>query len=204
MDKGKQAVSVYDKIAEDYTKDSSKPSEYIDEFLRLVPKGGRVLDVGCGPGVDSGYMKAKGFEAVGIDLSKKMIDIAKRKFPQIEFQSGDFRELNFEPNSFDGILASFSLIHISKKDVPKTLKKFYRFLKVGGVIYVGLQAGKSMETFVVEPYKPDEKLFVNVFSYDEIKVLLVKEGFSVVKKYEREPMSKKELDFKKLVVIAKK
>ncbi len=204
MDKSKQASSVYDKIAEPYAKEFSKPSEYIEEFLALLPKNAKILDVGCGVGVDAGFMKSEGFEIIGIDLSKEMLNIARQKFPQIEFKQQDIRELDFPPNFFDGILASCSLIHIPKKDVPSLIKKFHQIIKKDGAIYIALQGGKSEEIFVDEPFKPDEKLFLNIISFDEIKNLLVKNGFSIVKHYEREPKSKEELNYTKLYVIAKK
>ena len=204
MDKSKQASSVYDKIAEPYANEFSKPSEYIDEFLTLLPKNAKILDAGCGIGVDASYMSSKCFEIIGIDLSKEMLKLAKQKFHQINFRQEDIRELDFPPNSFDGILASCSLIHIPKKDFPALLKKFHQILKKDGAIYIALQGGKSEEIFIDEPFKPDEKLFLNIISFDEIKNLLVKNGFSIVKKYKRKPKSKEELNYTKLYVIAKK
>lgn len=204
MDKSKQASSVYDKIAEPYAKEFSNPSEHVDDFLSLIPKNGIILDVGCGVGVDSDYMGSKGFRVIGIDLSKEMLKLAKQNFPKIEFKHGDIRKLDFPPNSVDGILASCSLIHIPKKDIPDLLKRFYEVLKKEGAIYIALQGGKSEETFINEPFKPDEKLFLNIISFEEIKGLLDKYGFSILKKYEREPKSKEELNFTKLFVIAKK
>ena len=70
MDKSKQASSVYDKIAKPYAKEFSKPSEYIEEFLALLPKNSKILDVGCCVGVDAGFMTSEGFEIIGLDLSK--------------------------------------------------------------------------------------------------------------------------------------
>ena len=84
------------------------------------------------------------------------------------------------------------------------MKKFHQILKKDGAIYIALQGGKSEEIFIAEPFKPDEKLFLNIISFDEIKNLLVKNGFSIVKKFEREPKSKEELNYAKLYVIAKK
>ncbi len=204
MDKSKQASSVYDKIAEPYAKKFSEPSEYIEEFLDLLPKNAKVLDIGCGVGVDAGFMVSEGFKITGIDLSKEMLSIARQKFPQIDFRQQDIRELDFPPNTFDGILASCSLIHIPKKDVSPLLKKFHKILSKDGKIYIGLQEGNSEEIFVEGPFKPDEKLFLNVISFDEIKNLLVENGFSIVKYYEREPKLKEELNYTKLYVIAKK
>ena len=133
-----------------------------------------------------------------------MLNLARQKFPQIDFREQDIRKLDFPPESFDGIIASCSLIHIPKKDVPSLIESFRQILKNEGAIYIALQGGKSEEIFIDEPFKPDEKLFVNIISFEEIKNLLVKNGFSIVKKYEREPKSKEELNYTKLYVIAKK
>jgi ubiquinone/menaquinone biosynthesis C-methylase UbiE len=204
MDKSKQASSIYDKIAKPYADEFSNPSEYLNEFLDLLPESAKILDVGCGVGVDSGFVKSKGFEIIGLDLSKEMLNLARQKFPQIDFREQDIRDLNFPPESFDGIIASCSLIHIPKKDVPSLIESFHKILKKEGVIYIALQGGKSEEIYIDELFKPDEKLFVNIISFEEIKNLLVKNGLSIVKKYEREPKSKEELNYTKLYVIAKK
>ena len=204
MDKSKQASSVYDKIAKPYAEEFSNPSEYLDEFLELLPKNAKILDVGCGVGVDSGFVKSQGFEIIGLDLSKEMLNLARQKFPLIDFREQDIRELDFPQESFDGIIASCSLIHIPKQDVPTLIEKFQQILKKDGAIYIALQGGKSEEIFIDEPFKPDEKLFLNIISFEEIKNLLVKNGFSIVNKYEREPESKEELNYTKLYVIAKK
>lgn len=204
VNKSRQASLVYDQIAKSYAKEFSKPSEHIYEFLTLLPKKTYVLDAGSGVGIDSNYMFSKGFKVIGVDLSKEMLQLAKQKFPKIDFRQQDIRELNFDKNSFGGILASCSIIHIPKKDVPKLLKKFYNFLKKDGYIYIALQGGKSDEIFIDEPFKSDEKLFLNINSFAEIEHLLIKSGFSIVKKYERESKSKKELNYTKLFVIAKK
>ncbi len=204
MDKSRQTSLIFGKIAGIYAKEFSKPSEYIDEFLTQLPKNGKILDVGCGVGVDAGYMALKGFEVVGVDLSGGMLKLARQKFPQINFQLEDIRKFDLIPDLFDGVLASCSLNYIPKKDIPRLIKKFYQTLKTNGLIYIALQAGKSEEIFINEPLKPDEKLFLNIISLDEIKNLLINAGFYIIKKYEREPKSKEELNFTKLFVIAKK
>ncbi len=163
-DNSKQAAETYDLISSEYAETFNQPSEHIDDFLTAVPEGGKVLDAGCGPGVDSAYMSAKGFEVVGVDLSSQMIELARKKSPNTKFLQSDLREIDFESENFDGVLASYSLIHIPKKDMPKTVGNFFKLLKPGGVICIGIQEGKSDEVFLPEPLKPNEKMFLNVMS----------------------------------------
>ncbi len=205
-DESKKAVEVYDKISYAYAAKFSEPSDHIGDFLNLIPRGGRIIDVGCGPGVDSEYMLTKGFEVVGIDLSLKMLKLARKKNPNAIFQQEDIREINFEQGTFDGILASYSLIHIPKKDIPNVLKTFFKILRPNGIICIGIQEGESREVSIAEPLKSDEKIFVNVISANELHNLLERNRFTVLSEFVRKADNKEigELNFNKLVVIAKK
>jgi len=204
MDKSLQVSWIYDKIAEPYAREFLTPSEHIEKFLALLPENAKILDVGCGVGVDAHYMMSEGFQVTGIDLSKEMITLAEQKYPQIDFRNQDIRELDYREMTFDGIVASYSLIHIPKKDILELLKNFYLLLKHNGKIYISLQGGISGEIYVREPFKPDEELFLNIVTFQEIKKLLRKAGFSIVKNFERPSRSKVEFDFTKLFIIAKK
>ena len=149
-------------------------------------------------------MDSKGFRVVGVDMSKEMIKLAKQNFPKITFKLSDLRKINFSESSFEGIFASFSLIHLSKVDILPLLKKFNKILKKEGIIYISLQSGESKEIYITEPLKPDERIFLNIISFEEINELLVKSKFSIIKKFERKPKSESEFNFTKLFILAKK
>lgn len=202
MDKCEQAVSIYNKFADKYYNEYGV-SSYIDDFVNLVERNGKVLDVGCGPGKDSNYITSKGFDVVGIDLSEKMIGIAKKEFPGTDFRVMDMRRMSFEPESFDGVFAAFSLIHLPKNEVSGMLNKLYEILKKDGIIYVAVQGGESIEMFSLEPLEPRERIFLNLFSSEEIESLMKGNGFSIITKHEREPKVK-EFQYKKIFVLARK
>ena len=61
---------------------------------------------------------------MGIDFSNEMIEIAKNNYPNINFILGDMRKIKFQNSRFDGVIASYSLIHITKKELPKILNIF--------------------------------------------------------------------------------
>lgn len=203
-DKTELTTKVYDKIGFAYVDKFKEPSDNIDEFLKLVKESGNILDAGCGPGVDAAYMSSKGFKVTGIDLSEGMLEIARKKSPNLTFRKADIRELDFEPNTFDGIVASYSLIHISKEDVARTVEGFYKLLKPEGALYMGIQEGVAEEMFVTEPLKPDEKIFLNIMSAEEIKEILRKVDFTIVKEFARPAENKEEFDFNKLTLLARK
>ncbi len=203
-DKVKLTTKTYDEISQLYADEFNNPSERIDEFLKLIKISGTILDAGCGPGTDSDYMQTKGYGVIGVDMSDKMISLAQKKNSKVHFEKADIRRLNFKPETFDGILASFSIIHIPRKDTQETIENLYKILKHGGIVYFGIQEGKSQEIIIDEPLKPDEKIFLNIISAGELKKLLNDTGFEIINEFSRPPKSKEEFDFNKFIVIAKK
>ena len=88
-------------------------------------KGTRILDAGCGTGVLSRMLDERGAEVVGVDISDKLIEVAKnrsRSNSKIEYFSGDMNEESF--GNFDYIIAMDSLIHYSTDDVISSLVDF--------------------------------------------------------------------------------
>lgn len=104
----------------------------IDIFVRLtgLPPGARVVDLGCGSGVFTNALHRRGYRCVGVDLSPKLLDIAREKFPDIEFVEGDIENLPFEDNSFDGVLLSGVLHHLP--ELSRCAAEVKRCLKPGG------------------------------------------------------------------------
>jgi trans-aconitate 2-methyltransferase len=72
----------------------------------LKPKAGeRILDLGCGTGVLTSEIAARGADVYGIDRSIEMIEQAKSKFPVLHFEVVDARELKFE-SEFDAVFSN--------------------------------------------------------------------------------------------------
>ena len=187
MDKSKQSVSVYDKIVDKYVElyyDDTGDLPFIDKLLSKLPLGGKILEVGCGAGQFCEYMLKKGFDVEGVDLSKKMLAHARRKVPSGKFKHMDIRNLSYKDETFDGVLSAYTLIHIPSEEVVSTLKESGRVLKKGGAILIVVQKGEA-DKFVDEPLKPDEKIFVNLFTIERLQDYLEQAGFKVVYKIER-------------------
>lgn len=179
--KSELAVETYENIAtiyaDKYFCDLSNGS-YIDEFLFNLPVAGCVLDAGCGPGQLSQYMMGKGFRVTGIDFCRNMITLAKKLIPDCDFRHMDMRYLDFASNSFDGILLSYSIIHIPSEELPLTLLGFRRILKAGGYIEIIAQAGEA-DRIVNEPLMPNKKMFFNFFTRERLSRFLEAAGFEI-------------------------
>jgi ubiquinone/menaquinone biosynthesis C-methylase UbiE len=178
----KSIVDIYDTISDSYAKqytDDSSDKPHIDTFLAKLPPKSIILDAGCGVGQTVSYMTKKGFVVTGIDLSVKMLSIARKKYPGCLFQKMDMLHIDFPQESFDGILSSYSLIHIPENHVPGVLSNFYQMLKKGGRIAIFGQQGET-DHYVDEPFAPGKKTFFNFFTSERITEKLTKAGFSSI------------------------
>lgn len=92
---------------------------------KLIPRHGRILDLGCGEGTTVSYLRSQGYEAIGIDNSL-------RKGSQEHLMEMDMRELSFSNESFDALIMECSLSVCG--DTAYVLKNCRRLLKPKGVI----------------------------------------------------------------------
>jgi SAM-dependent methyltransferase len=105
--------------------------------------GGPVADVGCGPGHVTAYLRERGADAFGIDLSPGMVEAARRQHPGVRFEVGSMTDLDLADASIGGLVAFWSLIHIPDQAVPTVLDQFHRVLRPGGALLLGFHAGEG-------------------------------------------------------------
>ena len=134
QDKAKE-VAFFDRFAAADDYDVFLPhakARIMDAFVRLsgLAPGARVLDIGCGSGAFTGLLAERGYGASGIDISPKLVALAKRKFPAIDFHEGDAENMPFEAGAFDGVLLSGLVHHFP--DPRRLAAEVNRVLKAGG------------------------------------------------------------------------
>ena len=140
----------YDEIAATYTERmftelAGKPLDrhLLNRFAEDVGARGRVADLGCGPGHVARYLHEQGVRMLGIDLSPRMIDWARKRSPEIEFRVGDMRALELADGALAGIVAFYSLIHIDEAEMGSTLRELRRVLAPGGLLLVAFHIGEE-------------------------------------------------------------
>jgi ubiquinone/menaquinone biosynthesis C-methylase UbiE len=171
---------MYNRTASEYAEthfDSSILKKQYKTFMTLC-RGKLVLDVGCGPGRDVEHLMINGYQVIGVDYSDGMIKEAKRRVPKGDFRKMDMRNLRFEKNTFDGIWACGSVIHIPKSEVKNVLKGFNRILKPHGILYIAVKKGTGEK---LEDRKDGDKKFFAYYSESEIKRILKENGFKILK-----------------------
>ena len=96
--------------------------------------GQKVLDVAAGTGVSSEPFADAGVDVIAADLSEGMLDVGRRRRPDMTFVQADVTALPFEDETFDAVTMSYGLRNVA--DYPKALSEIYRVLKPGGRIVI--------------------------------------------------------------------
>jgi len=143
---GEEIVSLYDKVASSVAEIYERQNhiEWIQRFAKQIPKGGRILDLGCGTGKDVAIFNDLGFKASGIDGSAGMLSEAAKIHPNIKVAFGDVRKLEFPDNFFDGVWSWSVITHLKDEDKKSALKEVYRVLKSGGTFAQTIWRGRGL------------------------------------------------------------
>lgn len=164
----KITINSYSKNAKDFSEKfksllDTKERKEFKKFISLL-KGKEILDLGCGSGDHSKYFSDNGLNVTPIDLSEEMVRICKEK--GVDAQIMDIEDLKFKENSFDGIWAVTSLLHVPKSKIEAVIKKLHSILKKDGILYVCVKEGHG-EGFIEDKNSDTKRYFV--FWGEEIK-----------------------------------
>lgn len=190
--------TAYDRLAPAYRErreaDRKKDLELIRPFVRLLHQQYRdrvhVLDVGCGNGLNLSMFADEGFAVTGVDVSEKMLDVARSSCPSATLFHADFLDWQVAPQSFHGVFAK-AIIHLFPKvDALRVLAKIHQILKPGGVFYVTT----TVDLFISEGFRPkidypyDVVRFRRSWTREELLSSVEKAGFRVAETgYNEEP-----------------
>ncbi|MFF8637379.1 class I SAM-dependent methyltransferase [Streptomyces pilosus] len=138
----------YDAVAEDYAAEfrdqlAVRPLDraLLAGFAELVGEGGRVADLGCGPGVVTAHLASLGLSVSGLDLSEGMLAIARREHPGLRFEQGSMQDLDLPGGALAGVVSWYSTIHTPLDELPAVYAEFRRVLAPGGLLLLAFQCG---------------------------------------------------------------
>lgn len=204
----------YDMIADEYAIEFGKlyeDLEVVEKFLDKLKPNSKILDLGGGTGKLTDLFIQKGHKAICYDFSKEMMKKAREYYPNIPYILDDMlnMEIHFEKNTFDGIIAFYSLFHIPKEDLNNVFISINNILKEDGVFCFVVQLGDG-EQFIDEPYLKEEGkgiLYFNFFTKNLIEQILIDNNFEKLYELEKNEVGANELgdeNNSKVFVIAKK
>lgn len=167
-----QTLAVYDAQADDY--DAMMQAEAtadprVHHFITALPEAASVLDLGCGPGNYARIFAEAGLKVTAIDASAEMAGRAAA-IPGVTARHGFFEDVT-EQDAYDGIWASFSLLHAPRADLPGHLTRLHGALKPGGTFFIGMKTGTGGG-------RDDLGRHYEYYNQEELETLLQTAGFS--------------------------
>ena len=208
-----EVAKVFDEIAEGFKHTRTRIWPSTKSFYEKYIKGrkGVLLDLGCGTGRNTIYFASKGLKVISVDISLKMLKIAreevKRKLPwsQVELVQAEVTKLPFKENIFDFIVAVAVIHHIPYREMRiKMLKEARRVLKKNGIIYVTAwslanirRILRALKGKILNPFKVEfgdtyiawhtrgktYQRYYHLYTLKELKEDLRRAGFRIVEAY---------------------
>ena len=170
-----KTLKIYDDKATEYANLNARDSEenpYLEQFITKLPTGGRVLDLGCGPGTAAASMADAGLRVDALDGSAAMVDMAGRHAGVTAWQA-TFEQITGN-NIYDGIWANFCLLHASKEAMPRHLGALVTALKSGGQFHISMKLGTGSQRDSIG------RLY-SYYSESQLITLLIAANLTVIK-----------------------
>jgi len=180
------SVQRFDEFAAEYAQrflDMNSYSDSIDLFCDLIrSKSPKILELACGPGNVTRLLKLWFPESqiMAVDLAPKMIEIAQKTLPDVDFRVMDVRKISSLPEVFDAIMCSFCLPFLSKTDAAKLIEDCANKLVSGGVLYVSTMEGNEERAgFETTSFSGDAKIYFNYHRQTDLEQAFMQSGFEV-------------------------
>jgi len=156
-------------------------------FAGILEPNSKILDLGCGPGNVSKYLldKIPDLDISGIDLSPKMIELAKANVPNAKFAVCDIRKLDFESKSFDAVVAAFILPYLYDKEATAFIDHIANLVKPGGFVYISSMEGCGAG-FETTSFTDQDEMFMNYYEESFLLKAFSQNGLELQKKFRQD------------------
>jgi SAM-dependent methyltransferase len=191
--------AAYDTVAEQYEKQFAHELDHkpldralLAAFAELAGPDGLIADIGCGPGHVSAHLADLGRSVIGLDLSPAMIEIARARYPAIEFHVGSMLDLPAADEAWAGAVLLYSIIHLAPEDRPRAYRELARVVRPDGLVLVAFHVSDAAhapgEANVVREFLGQPVELTGYFlAPDEVSAGLTHAGFAELARLEREP-----------------
>jgi SAM-dependent methyltransferase len=195
-------AATYDAVAERYAAAmvdelAERPIErgLLDALVALTaPLGKPIADLGCGPGHVTRYLAERGARALGVDLSPRMIEAARRRFPELELQVGSMTRLAADDAAWGGAALLYSIIHLTADERARAFAELARVLCAGGHALVSFHVAAAAQPagsalHLERWFDEDVDLTTYFLDPEEILAAARAAGFTVQARLDRQPLS---------------
>jgi SAM-dependent methyltransferase len=137
----------YDAIADRYAEWAASfetpAAAWVEKLQRRLPERSCVLDLGCGGGGPTTLALAARHDVLGVDISDRQLERARRLVPEARFLRADATEVAFEPESFDAVVSLFMFGHVPRAKQRPLLERICGWLAPGGLLLATLATANA-------------------------------------------------------------
>ncbi len=116
-------------------------SDLWSAFLPHVPRGGTILDAGCGSGRDALHFKSLGYQVTAFDASAEMVRLAGAH-TGLRIEHRRLQDVD-DDGTFNGVWCCAAALHVAGRELPDVVNRLHRALKPGGVCYLSFKYGRG-------------------------------------------------------------
>ena len=159
-----------------------------DKFCELIVKENpSIFEIGCGPGNITKYLinKRPDFKIEAIDVSPKMIELAKINIPTADFMIMDSRDIDKIKTKYDAVISGFCIPYLSVNDCMKLINDCNNLLTEKGIIYLSFVDGEYNKSGYLTGSSGDRTYFY-YHSLDFLTNKLKSNSFEIINHFEKE------------------
>ena len=150
---------------------------FLDLILERLAPPSDVLELGCGPGLPITAALATRHRVTGVDISPGQLALARAHVPDADFVEADMTEVAFSPESFDAVVAFYSLTHVPRAELPALLRRIRTWLRPNCRLFATMGAGD--EPGGVEPDWLGVPMFFSHYGAETNRRLVEEAAFEV-------------------------
>lgn len=188
MEKFDVSVQRFDEFADEYASRFGNVSGYMEQLTffadQIKTEKPAILELACGPGNVTKFLKSRFPESriLGVDLAPKMIELARKALPDVDFRVMDVRDISSIPEKFDAVMCSFCLPFLSKDDAAKLIADCSFLLNSGGIIYLSTMEGDEARAgFEKTSFSGDSEIYFNYHVQYYLESSFSRNGFRVAR-----------------------
>jgi len=132
-------------FAEEWEVEQAAPED-LQGVVQQYFRPGPTVDVGCGSGRDTAWLAANGFDVVGVDASKGLIEEAQRRHPGVDFTSDTLPALRtLENRTFTNVLCETVIMHLGAEGAAASARRLAALLAPNGVLYLSWRVTEGQD-----------------------------------------------------------
>ena len=158
-----------------------KKEKRIPLSISLISNEGKILDIGSRWGDVTNEIYKKNKNVIGLDFVPKFVDMAKKKYPFINFKEGDVYKIPLNNKSFNTVFMGETLEHLANQE--KAIKEIHRVLKPHGELVLSTPNIASLRCrikLLLGKVIDDDKGHINLLTKKQLINLLERNGFKIV------------------------